>query len=334
MWTSPAAAKQFARLLLDVLLEVTIAFEDEGGFRGEPKERLFHRLCLAGRRGDDERRAGLVDQDVVGLVDEGEPVGTLQQAGLPADRLAGERGGEVTATVGHLAVHEPVFQEVEAEFLGGAVGHVASVGLATLVEVHLRLDDPHLEPERLVDRLHPLRVAAGEVIVHGGEVRAPPRERVEHQRKRRDEGFSLAGLHLEDRAVDERRAGEDLDVVMPHAQAAASGLARGGEAVDEERVDRLTRLRAVCERASQSPERRVVEHLHRGRKLVHAAHELPQAGMDGRFHTGREAAKKLEHLRPRPRPGPRPSFDRTLPRPRHNKATRPQGPQAPPRRTA
>ena len=135
---------------------------------------------LLGSAGDDQRRARLVDQDVVDLVDDPERMAALH------DLL--ERDGHVVAQV------------VEAELRVGPVGHVGLVGDALVLEGLHVLDHADLHAERVVERPHPLGVAAGEVVVHGHEVHALAAERVEEDRKRRGERLALAGPHLGDRS--------------------------------------------------------------------------------------------------------------------------------------
>ena len=124
-------------MLPHVFFEVFQWLEQLGGLGGKSKQRLLRGLGFSWRRGNDQWRAGLVDQHVVGFVDQGKPVGPLQQFGRGAGRLAGEHRAEVTAALGDLTIHEPILEEVEAEFLGGAVGDIAGVGLAAFIEIHL-----------------------------------------------------------------------------------------------------------------------------------------------------------------------------------------------------
>ena len=119
---------------------------------GEAGELVVDLRRLFGRAGDDQRRARLVDQDVVDLVDDREAVAALHA---------------VLQRVGHV-----VAQVVEAELGVGAVDDVAGVfDLPRLVVVGV-LDRGDADPERVVDRLHPLGVAAGQVVVDGDEVDA------------------------------------------------------------------------------------------------------------------------------------------------------------------
>ena len=132
---------------------------------------------LLGGAGDDQRGPRLVDEDVVDLVDDPEVVhadrlAVVADAAAVLDLLV-QRGGHVVAQV------------VEAELGVGAVRDVGRVGGALLlVGLHV-LQHADGEPEALVDRAHPLRVAAGQVVVDGDDVDALAGERVEHDGQRR-----------------------------------------------------------------------------------------------------------------------------------------------------
>ena len=120
---------------------------------------------LLGLARDDQRGARLVDEDVVDLVDDRVAVAAL---GLALDRV-----GEVVAQV------------VEAELGVGAVDDVAGVGLLLVDVVHARLDDPDGHAEQVVDRLHPVGVAAGQVVVDRDQVDALAAHRVARSRRAR-----------------------------------------------------------------------------------------------------------------------------------------------------
>ncbi len=93
------------------------------------------------------------------------------------------------------------------------------------------------QPEELVQR--PIHSASRrrEIVVHGDEVHAAARERVEVRGQRRHEGLALAGLHLRDPAEVERGAAHDLDVEVALAEHPAAGLAHGRERLGEQVVE-------------------------------------------------------------------------------------------------
>ena len=108
---------------------------------------------LGGRAGNDQRRARLVDEDGVHLVDNCEVVTALDLLVL---------GG------GHAVVAEVV----EAEFGVGAVGDIARILGAALPGRHLVLDGADRQTEVTEQRPHPLGVAFGEIVIHGDDMHA------------------------------------------------------------------------------------------------------------------------------------------------------------------
>ncbi len=132
-----------------------------------------------------------------------------------------------------------VAQIVEAELVVGAVGHVGGIGRAPLVVVEPVHDAADGEAEEAVDLPHPLAVALGQVVVHGDDVDALARERVQVDRKRRNERLAFARLHLGDHAAMEHVAAHHLHVEMALAERALGGLAHGREGIDHEIVERL-----------------------------------------------------------------------------------------------
>ena len=195
---------------------------------------------VLGRAADDQRGPGLVDEDRVDLVDDGEVVAALHAL---LDR------------VGHV-----VAQVVEAELVVGAVGDVAGVGLATLGGAHRRQDHADGQAEEVVDAAHLLGLELGEVVVDRDDVHALAGERVEVGREHRDEGLALTGLHLGDVAEVERGGTHDLDVEGAHAEHALARLADGGERLRHEVVEGLAGGEALAELGGH-PAELVVAHL-------------------------------------------------------------------------
>ena len=103
--------------------------------------------------------------------------------------------------------------------------------------------------EEAVEAAHPLRVAAGQVVVDGDDVDALAVERVEVGRQGRDQRLAFAGLHFGDPAAVEHHAADQLHVEVPHVQHAAAGLADDRERLGQQVVERF----AVGERARGTP---------------------------------------------------------------------------------
>ncbi len=162
--------------------------------RHEARELVVEVLRFRRLAADDERRARLVDEDVVHLVHD-------REVAIALHALI-ELGDHVVAQV------------VEAELVVRPVGHVRGVRLgagnraqvqqplvrAAVVRVEderrFVLDDADRQPEAVVNGSHPLRVALGQVVVDRDDVHAPTGHRVECRSEGRDEGLALARLHL------------------------------------------------------------------------------------------------------------------------------------------
>ena len=200
-------------VLLDLVVDVAL---ERAHDRGEPVVELGG---VADPAGDDERRARLVDEDRVDLVDDAEVVAALHL---------------VVAAPGHV-----VAQVVEPELVVGAVRDVGAVVLALLLRPVLEAgdDQPDVEPEPLVDASHPLGVEAGEVVVDRDEVHAVAGEGVEVGREGRHEGLAFARLHLGDPAEVERRPAHQLDVEVALADRSASRFAGDGKRLDGDVVE-------------------------------------------------------------------------------------------------
>ena len=198
---------------------------------------VYHLARRLGRAADDQRGAGLVDEDRVDLVDDRVEVAALDQVGLAP---------------GHV-----VAQVVEAELVVRAVRDVAQVLLAAQRRLLARHDRADVEPEEAVHPAHPLGVAGGQVVVGGDHVHALAGERVEVRGQDAGQGLALTGLHLRHVAQVQGRAAHDLHAVVPLAERAGGGLADDGEGLREQRVERLAVGVPLLELVGLGPQLRV-----------------------------------------------------------------------------
>ena len=211
-----------ALLLVDLVVAVAAQVGDDLRELAEP----LVRVPGAGA-GDDQRGAGLVDEDRVDLVDDREEVAAL-------DPLL-RREGHVVAQV------------VEAELVVRAVGDVGGVLLAALRRGHPGLDHAGGQAQGAEDTAHQVALVAGEIVVDRHDVHALAGERVEIGGEGRDEGLALTGLHLGDAAAVQGGAAHDLHVVGALAEGAVRGLAHGRERLDLDVVEGLAVLEALLE---------------------------------------------------------------------------------------
>lgn len=209
---------------------------------------------VLGLAADDERRARLVDQDRVHLVDDG----VVQPALHPVLRL----------------VDHVVAQVVEAVLVVGAVGDVAAVGLLLLLARHLRQVDADREPEEVVEAAHPAGVAVGEVVVHRHHVHALAGQRIQVHRQRRGERLALAGAHFGDLAVVKRHAAEQLHVEVAHLHDALGAFAHRRKSLGQQVVQRLAAPQPVLELLGLGTQRIVAELLEVGFERIDAFDRL------------------------------------------------------------
>ncbi len=212
---------------------------------------------LVRRARDDQRCARLVDEDRVDLVDDRVVVRPLH--------VLLERELHVVAEV------------VEAELVVRAVRDVAGVRVALDLRVpFVREDLPDRDAEEAVDLPHPVGVARREVVVHGDDVHALPRERVQVHGQRRHERLSFARLHLGDVSAVEHDSAEELHVEVPHVHHASADLADHGEGLGEDLVQRRAVRDALLELRRDRLEVVVGRGLHRRLEIVDPTdHRVP-----------------------------------------------------------
>ena len=200
-----------ALLLFD--FEVLFGLELERNIVGD----LVLLRHLFRRATDDQRRARLVDQDRVDLVD---------------DRVV----QDLLHLVLHAVLHV-VAQVVKAELVVRAVDDVAVVHGRALGGRHVRLDPRARDAEIVKDRHHPQRVTLGEVIVDRHEEARLPRERVEVQGQRRHQRLAFTRRHLCDVTLVQRDATDELHIKVAQAQRAQRRFARDRKRLGQQLVE-------------------------------------------------------------------------------------------------
>ena len=237
-------------------------------------EHLRHVIELGGLvalTGDDEGSTGLVNEDGVHLVHDGEGVAPLHQL------------GSVDAHI--------VPQIVEAHLVVGAVGDVGGIGGLTLLGGEAVDDETHLQTQEAVDLAHPLAVALGQIVVNGDDVHAPAGQGVEVGGKGSHQGLAFTGLHLRDAALVEHDAAHQLHPVGTHAQHAVRGLPHGGKGLRQDVVQSFSVLETLFEL------RRLGLELGVGHGLVFIGHglDLVHDGVDGLELPGAVVAEQCFH---------------------------------------
>ncbi len=226
--------------------------------------------------GDDQRRARLVDQDRVHLVDDRVGEAALSAVGKP------ER--------------EVVAQVVETEFVVGAVRDVARVGGALLVGSLAALDHADRQAEEAIDRAHPVRVALGQVFVDRDDVHALGGQRVQIGRQRCDQRLAFAGAHLGDLALVQHHAADQLHVEVTHAERAARRLAHRGERVRQQVCDGLAARQTLAEFVGLALELIVAQRLERVFQCVRPSDALVIAVQQPLIAAAEQLGKPIGHV--------------------------------------
>ena len=159
-----------------------------------------------------------------------------------------------------------VAQVIEAELVVGAVGNVGQVSLGAGYRAQkgqpaagdfrivdkggIVLETAHAQPQSVIDRPHPHRVAAGQVVVDGDHVNAAAGQRIGVHCQSSHQRLALAGSHLGNLALMQGRAADDLHVVMALAQIAAGRFTHSGKGFGQQPADGLPALQPLPELGS------------------------------------------------------------------------------------
>ncbi len=129
-----------------------------------------------------------------------------------------------------------VAQIVEAEFVVGAVSHVAGIGGLAFVVLQPVGDAADGETEEFVYLAHPFGVARRQIVVDRDDVHALAGDGVQIDGQGGDQGLALAGAHFGNLSLMQHHAAQQLDVVVALAQCPLGGFAYGGERVGQQIV--------------------------------------------------------------------------------------------------
>ena len=169
-----------------------------------------------------------------------------------------------------------VAQVVEAQLIVGGVGDVAGIGIPPLLVVQAVLHHTHAETQPGVEASHPLRIAAGQVVVHGDQVGTLARQGVQVQGQRGREGLALTGAHLRHPALVQGHATHQLHIEVAHLQDTAAAFPGHGEGLGQDVVDGGPSGQLGAQVGSLGLQGLVAEGLHLGLKSVDGADLGPQ----------------------------------------------------------
>ena len=174
----------------------------------------------------DQRRARLVDQHAVALVNERQ-MQAAHRASLPVH--TGDPVHLVRQVARAVAQFHPVAQVIEGKLLVGAIDDIAAIDLAALGRLLTGKDRRHAETKEAIDRRHFRSVAFGEVVVHRDHMHGHAHQPGGCRGERGAERLALPGAHLRDHAAQHRPGAEHLHIVMAHPKCARRRLAHQRE---------------------------------------------------------------------------------------------------------
>ncbi len=213
---------------------------------------LVEARAVLGRARNDQRRACLVDQDRIDFVDYREIEGPLHLVFEAEDHV--------------------VAQVIETEFVVGAVGDVRGITVALALQVLVGKYHAHRHAEKAIDRLHPVRIAPCQVIIHRDHMHTGTRQCVQVDGQCRHQGLALAGPHLGNTPLVQRQATHELHIEMAHSERAPARLANGGKRFGQQLVERLARGNALAKTRRERTQCRVIHGLELRFEGVDASH--------------------------------------------------------------
>ena len=148
---------------------------------------------------DDQRRTCLINERRIHVIDDGK-----------------------VAMLLHLlsrAEFHVVAQIIESELARRTVDHLALIGGQLLfLGLHMaRMDGPHGQSQRPEEWEGPITIALDEIVIDGNDMNLLPFQGCEVTRKRGDDRFPLAGLHLRDSTFIQNHGADDLHIKGPSA---------------------------------------------------------------------------------------------------------------------
>mmetsp|Transcript_30718 Transcript_30718/g.99942 ORF Transcript_30718/g.99942 Transcript_30718/m.99942 type:complete len:364 (+) Transcript_30718:2056-3147(+) len=209
---------------------------------------------LLSRARDDQRRACLVNQNAIHLIDDA-------KVELPQHELL--RG-----------LREVITQVVKTELRVGDIRDIGQVCVATVLLLHLRLHEPDRQSEEPMHLPNPFAVTLRQVVVHRHHVHALPRKRIQVCRQDSYERLALAGAHLRDFALVENEPADELYVERPEPQHAGRSLTRHRKRHRQEGVERRARGHLRLELVRLPAKLVVAQLLERRRERVDCGHLL------------------------------------------------------------
>jgi len=216
---------------------------------------IFIRRIFCGA-GDDERRAGLIDQDRVHFVDD-----RVVKRPLNA----------------HLDLGDHIVAEIiKSEFIIRPERDVRSVGPLALFLRDVMLDHTHRKPQEFINGSHPVPVAASQIIVHGHKMHTLAFQSIQIDWKCRHKRFPFAGGHFGDLPLVKHETAQNLHIKVPHLGCPYRGFTHHGKSFGENIIERGAFREPLFELIGLCAKLCIRKLLDLGLKSIHFGHDRPK----------------------------------------------------------
>ena len=159
-------------------------------------------------------------------------------------------------------IDQIIAQIVKAKFIVRTVGHIGTVGGDFLVTFHTCQIHTHAQAKKLIQNPHIDRITFGQIIIHGHDVYAFARERVQIHRQRGHQGFSLARAHLGNFPLVQNHTTNQLHIKMAHFQHPIGRFTHHRIRLNQERLERCAVLITLFELGGFRGQLLVAQSLH------------------------------------------------------------------------
>ena len=151
-------------------------------------------------------------------------------------------------------------QVIEDQFLVGAIGHVAGIGRALLLKIHVMQHAAHAEPQLTEDRCDFFCVTLGQIVIDRDHMNATADEGMNRDRQCRGQGLALASGHFREMPAGHDKARLKLVVVKGETAGAIERLVYRGHHIRQaaRRQRPLPQSDAACLRLGPQSVRRQV----------------------------------------------------------------------------
>ncbi len=189
-------------------------------------DHLTRNLRLRLRR-NDKRRACLINEHAVGLINNGK-VQSAQTHVAPA-RGIGQCPKPQTQVTALLTKDHPVTQIIESQFLVGAIDDIGPIGLLPLRQLLACDDHTNAQAQSRVKRRHRLGIASRKIIIDRDDMNRESRECCSRCSQGRCQRLAFASRHMRNHAFKKCMSPHDLDVVRTFSGDALASFAQQGK---------------------------------------------------------------------------------------------------------